>query len=394
MRRLLLGACLPALLAADWPGFRGDGTGASAETTLPDGFTADAGLRWKVTLPGRGVSSPVVVGTNVYVTSSSGTRDDRLHVLCFDAKTGAQKWHRQLSATGSTAAHPDTCMAAPTPAADASGVFALFATGDLAAFTPTGDLRWYRSITADYPAVTNQVGMAASPVLAGGKLIVPMDNPGDGFLGAIDLTTGKNAWKVPRPKDMNWTTPAVRTTSGGVTEVVFLGQSDLAAYDAANGAKRWSVKTGGSIPSPTLVGKDKVLAPGNGVALFDLAGDNPKEVWRSVKLQTGMSSPAVAGEYIYGVTGAGFATCAELATGKIVWQERVKGKFSASPVVGAGKLYLLNEAGDLVTLKLGDKPEILAESKTGERGQATPAIAAGAVFFRTDKGLYAVGAKE
>ncbi len=393
MRRLLLGVCLPALVAADWPGFRGDGTGSSAETTLPDGFTADAGLRWKAALPGRGVSSPVIVGTNVYVTCSSGTRDDRLHTLCFDAKTGDKKWHRQLSATGSTAAHPDTCMAAPTPAADASGVFALFATGDLAAFTPTGDLRWYRSITADYPAVTNQIGMAASPVLAGGKLVVPMDNPGDGFLGAIDLVTGKNAWKVPRPKDMNWTTPSVRTTADNVTEVVFLGQSDLAAYNAATGAKRWSVKTGGSIPSPTLVGRDKVLAPGSGAVLYDLTQSPPKEVWRSPKLSTGMSSPAVAGAYIYGVTSAGFATCAELSTGKIVWQERVKGKFSASPVVGAGKLYLLNEAGDLVTLKLGDKPEVLAESKTGERGQATPAIAAGAVFFRTDKSLYAVGAK-
>ena len=106
-----------------------------------------------------------------------------------------------------------------------------------------------------------------------------------------------------------------------------------------------------------------------------------------------MSSPAVAHGKVYGVTSAGFATCADLESGKILWQERVKGKFSASPVVGDGKLYLFNEAGTLVTLKTGDKPEVIAESQLEGRGQATPAIAGGALYLRVDGLIVCVGAK-
>jgi outer membrane protein assembly factor BamB len=128
---------IPALApAADWPQFRGaNGTGVSAEKNLPVGFTDKDGVRWKSEIPGRGVSSPVVVGNKVFVSSSSGTRDDRLHLLAFDTATGKKLWHRQLAATGSTTAHPKTCMAANTPVADAKAVYCLFATGDVLART-------------------------------------------------------------------------------------------------------------------------------------------------------------------------------------------------------------------------------------------------------------------
>ncbi len=386
-----LALAAPFTNAADWPGFRGDGGAVSAEANLPAGFTAESGLRYKVALPGRGVSSPVVVGATVYVTCSSGLADDKLHVVAIDRDTGKVKWQRTLAATGATGAHPDSCMAAPTPVADATGVYALFACGDLAAFDPEGNLRWYRSLVGDYPAVSNLVGMAASPVLVGGKIVVPMDSPGEAFIAALDCATGANMWRVTRPKAMNWTTPAVRKTSSGGSEVLFLGQSELTAYDAATGAKRTSVKVSGSIPSPSVLPSGAVLCPVGGVAMLDFADDKGKEVWKSPKLQTGMSSPVAHEGKVYGVTSAGFLTCLDQATGKQLWQERVPGRYSASPVVGDGKIYLLNEAGTLVTVGLGDKPEILAQSETGERGQATPAISGGLVFVRTAKSLFCVG---
>ena len=206
-----------ALVAADWPGFRGDGTAVSPEPNLPVGFNlaTGEGLRWKAELPARGVSSPAVVGDRVYVTCSDGVKGDRLHVLAFDAGTGKRLWHRQLAATGPTACHPKTCMAAPTPVADATGVYALFATGDLAAFDRDGALRWYRSLPTDYPGLSNQVGMAASPVLAAGRLIVPMDNTVESFVAGLDTATGANVWRQSRPKETGWLTPCVRTGADG-----------------------------------------------------------------------------------------------------------------------------------------------------------------------------------
>jgi len=380
-----------AVVAADWPGFRGTGTGVSVETNLPTGFSATSGLRWKATLPGRGVSGVVTHGTRVYVTASSGTRDDRLHVLCFDAATGAKLWHRQLAATGNTAAHPDTCMAAPTPVADATGVYALFASGDVAAFDADGTLRWYRSLVGDYPTITNQVGMASSPVLADGKLVVPMDNYGDSFLAALDLKTGRNLWKTSRSAEANWATPAVRKLADGGSEILFPGR-DLAAYDGATGAKKWSAKLPGGIASPSVAG-DFLLTPGGGVSASKLGVDGVTELWKSPRLQTGMTSPVVADGKVYGVTSAGVLLCVDAATGKVDWDFRVKGRFSASPVVADGKLYLFSDEGKLIAVKLGSEPEVLAESATGERGQATPAISGGAIFLRGDKSLFCVGAK-
>jgi len=378
------------LTAADWPQFRGiNGVGSSAETNLPAGFDAKTGPKWKAALPGRGVSAPVIVGDMVYVTASSGVRDDRLHVLAFSAKTGEQLWHRQFAATGSTSAHPDTSMAAPTPVADASGVYALFATGDLAAFTPDGTLRWYRSLVDDYPNITNQVGMASSPILAKSGLIVPMDNAGDSFLALIDLATGKNLWKTARPKEANWTTPILRDLPDGKQEVLFCG-SNLTAYDTSMGSKKWTAKYGGSIPSPSLAG-DMLLLPGGGVTIGKLEAEGVAELWKSPRISTGMTSPVAFQGKVYGVTGAGVLYCADGKTGKIDWDFRVKGKFSASPVAADGKLYLFAEDGRLVTVKLGAEPEVIAESDTKERGQATPSIAGGAIFLRSERTLWCIG---
>lgn len=380
--------------AADWPQFRGPGgSGVSPEANLPAGFSGTSGLRWKADLPGRGLASPVVAGGRAYVTASSGTRDDRLHVLCFDAATGAKLWHRQLAATGSTNCHPTTCMAAPTPVADAAGVYALFATGDLAAFDRDGNLRWYRSLVGDYPTVTNQVGMASSPVLAAGRLVVPMDNAGESFLAAVDPATGKNVWKVDRPRDSNWTTPVVRSADGK-DEVLLQGARDLIAYNAGTGEKAWSAKLGGSIPTATVV-SDTLLVPANGVTVARIGANGPTETWKAPRLQTGMSSPLLYDGRVYAANPrAGIVTCADAKTGKVLWEERVKGPFSGSPVAGDGKIYLVNEAGTLFTLKAGDQAEVLAKSETNDKGQATPAIADGAIFVRGEKTLFCIGGKE
>lgn len=399
MTRLVLALLLTlpvtlTLSAADWPQFRGPaGAGVSAETRLPTEWGKDSGIKWKAALPARGVSSPVVAHGRVYVTCSSGIRDDRLHVLCFDAATGKPLWHRQLTATGGTAAHPKTCMAAPTPVADASGVYALFATGDVAAFDADGTLRWYRSLTGDYPTITNQVGMAASPVLVGDKLIVPMDNVGDSFLAAIDVRYGKNVWKVSRPKDINWVTPVVRKV-GERTEVLFGAPTGLTAYDADTGEKQWTFKAGtGSIPTGTLDG-DRLYLPNGGVTAFKLGekGVTGPAVMKSPTLRTGFASPLVYGGRVYAVQSDGFISCGDAKTGKEHFKERSRGAHSASPVAGDGKVYFLSEKGATTVIKAGvNTYEVLAVNDLGEEGLGTPAIANGCIFIRTDKTLYCIG---
>lgn len=382
--------------AGDWPQFRGPGgTGVAADTVLPVRWSDSENMLFKIDLPGRGISSPVVAGGRIYLTACGEYKQRRLYVLCFDAATGRKLWERQFAATGSTTCHPTTNMAAPTPVTDGKRVFALFATGDLAALDRDGDLLWYRSLVGDYPDITNQVGLAASPILHDEMLFLPMENPGDSFAGAVDARTGQNRWRMKRERDINWVTPQM-VHRQGESEVVFQTKSETTAYDAASGKVRWNFSTPGlsSVLSP-LVFRDQVLVSGGDFcALRPVAGkETPEVVWRNSKLRTTYSSGLVYDGKLYVIASPGMMNCVDAVTGKTLWQERLKGNYSSSPIGADGKVYTVNEEGTAIVLKAGDKPQILGTSKFGEPIFATPAIADGRIYFRSDKHLFCIGEK-
>lgn len=388
----------PAARAADWPQFRGpEGRGYSDEKNLPVKWSKTEGLRWTADLPGRGLSAPVIAGDKVFVTASSGYRECRLHVLCFDAASGKKLWERQFASTGNTQCHPKSCMAAPTPVTDGKNVYALFATADLVAFDGDGNLLWYRSLVGDYPNITNQVGMAASPILAKDTLIVPMENAVDSFVAGIDIKTGANRWKLDRPRDINWITPTL-VTANGKADVVFQSGAGVFGLDPQTGDRRWSgppdVK-GSTIPSPVPGPDGSVLIPGGGLTALKPGPDGvtPETLWKSAKLGSGTASPLYYKGRVYGLSNVG-AVALDAKNGEQLWTQRVTGPFSASPVIGDGKLYVVNEKGVVSVLGLGDKPEVLATNDMGATILATPAIAGGAIFLRSDGHLWCVGSKK
>lgn len=413
MKRLIAiviaGAALSGGALADWPQFRGPGgTAVSDEKGLPGEWsvawdkdsgkaTETKGVRWIADLPGRGLSNPVIVGNRVYLTACSGFKQTRLHVLCFEADSGKKLWERQFWATGGTACHPKTNMAAPTPCADSERVYALFATADLVCLDKDGNLAWFRSLSGDYPTITNQVGMAASPVVWKDVLIVPMENAGESFVAGIDTKTGKNRWKADRQRNINWSTPLV-VNDGKRVDVLVQSGDELTAFDPENGSKRWGYSGKGlsTTPSPTA---------GNGL-IFVSAGDliglkpgtekaEPEESWANNKLAGRTATPVFYDGRLYSIGGAGILNCGDAATGKLLWQERLKGAFSASPVAGDGKIYATNEEGVTFVVEPGqDKGTLKATNAVGEVILATPAIAGGALFLRSDQHLYCIGAKK
>jgi outer membrane protein assembly factor BamB len=401
MRKVMLAAILASTAvglaaAGDWPQFRGPSGGAVAdEAGLPIHWGPKDNIRWQADLPGRGVSSPVVVGDRVYVTASTGYRESRLHVLCFAIADGKKLWERQFASTGVTMCHPKTCMAAPTPATDAKRVVALFATGDLAALSPNGDLLWVRSLERDYPDITNQVGMAASPVLYKDVLLLPMENAGDSFAAGLDANTGKNLWRAPRFRDIDWVTPLVMEANGKAA-AVFQTPQDLTAFDPQTGKALWTYAAEGlgAVPSPFL-GDGLIFAAGRDFMALKPANDGttPEVVWKSSKLNSSFATALFYKGRVYGLVGVG-VNCVNAKDGEVVWQQRVKGPFSASPVLADGKLYIVAEDGATTVIEIGDKPKVLATNAIGETILATPAVAGGALFLRSNQHLWCIGTKK
>jgi outer membrane protein assembly factor BamB len=402
---LLLGAITQA---GNWPQFRGaNGNGVGDEKDLPTRWSKTENIRWKAEVPGRSVASPVVFDGRAYVVSASGIRGDRLHVTCFDTKDGKQLWTRQLLGTGNTGCHPKSSMAAPTPCASADGVFVLFATADLAAFDKDGNLKWYRSLTGDYPKIANQVGMASSPILWNDSLIIPMDSDGESFLAAIDTKYGRNIWKIDRPKGINWVSPTLRQL-GSKAEILFQSGAELVSYDVTNGKKLWTFPIkGGGIVTP-VVFDDKILVAGQGLTCLKPKenGAGVEEMWRSQKLGSGSCTPLVYKDRVYNINSAGSLISADLKTGKDVWQERLKkGKYWASPIAGDDKIYAFNDEGWCSIVQAGGEMAAnlthieMKEAAAGKKEvnveiMGTPAIADGAIYIQTVNGLYCIGSKK
>jgi outer membrane protein assembly factor BamB len=377
--------------AEDWRQFRGPrGNGISLETNLPGKLEA-GNIAWAADLTGRGVSSPIIVGDRVIVTCSSGPKQERLQVICFNAKDGTKRWEREFWATGRTMTHEKTSVAAPTPASDGERIFAIFSSNDLLCLDLDGNLLWLRGLTRDYPNASNSIGMSSSLATVDGVVIAMLENDSDSTTVGLDAKTGVNRWKIERPKMANWTSPVLLRSANGPTRVLLQSGKGLAAVDPASGRTVWEYTDGAStIPSTTL--SDGVLfVPSHGLtALRPPEGeDKPSQLWRSAQLRPGTSSPVVVSNRVFVLNDGGVLTCGDAADGRRLWQMRLKGPFSATPVAAGHLLYCINEKGLLQVVDIA-QPEgaVVGELDLGKTILSTPSIADGGLFIRSDAKLW------
>lgn len=396
MNRLLAAAALTLTLsiaspAADWLQFRGPQAGGDGlEATLfPD---PAARLAWKVELPGRGLSSPIVVGERVFLTCASGPAQRRLHVICFQARDGARLWERTFQATGRTMCHEKTSVATPTAVSDGSHVFAVFSSGDAVCLDLDGNILWFRALGEDYPNASNSLGMSSSPVFADGVFVTPLETDVQSIAIGLDALTGTNRWKLDRPRRANWTSPVLARV--GQASMVFLQSSaGVHAVEPGTGRVAWSYPDGASTIPSSAFAQGLLFVPSHGITALQTTGDSvPKQVWRVAAIRPGTASPVVARDRIYVINDAGVLTCGSVTDGTRLWQTRLKGAISATPVIAGPLLYAVNEEG-LIQVVDVTKPEgeVVGEFNLGETILGTPSIGGGAIYFRSDRHLWRFG---
>ena len=377
------------LLVSDWPRWRGpDGNGVSPESPLPLKWSAAENVVWKTAIPGEGSSSPIVWGDWVFVTSSLDKGARRvLHGL--DRTTGKIRWSRETKDENPERASAMTGHAAATPVTDGSAVVASFGNAGVVCTELSGEVRWRRS----FGEFDSELGLASSPILYQGAVILLCDHDGskprsfDSFLAALDLKTGKTLWKTDRPGlERSWSTPVVVGR-----DLLVNAQDELRAYDPATGKQLWQVPgmTGWVTPTPVF-GKGLIFATSgkDGPTVAFKAGG--EVVWQEKRGGPYVCSPILVGDQLYVHDETGLLVCRNAADGKELFRERLKGKFTASAVAGDGKVYFTNEAGTTTVVKAGPAFEVLAENALGEEVLASPAIARGALFLRTEKHLYSI----
>lgn len=392
----------------DWTEFRGPSRqGHSDEKNLPLRWSATENVAWKVGIPGKGWSSPIVLHGRVYLTTATpaGAEEDGdqlLQAVCLDAASGQFLWTttvKEQRAAETLPIHSKNSHASPTPLTDGKHLFVHFGTSATACLTLEGEIVWCTTDLKYDP----RHGSGGSPELFEDLLVVSCDGADVQFVVALDAGTGEVRWKTARPpvpnsRKFSFTTPLVIDVAG-TTQVVSPATDVVVAYEPRTGREIWRVDYDGYsvVPRPVYHGGLLYMCTGwSPPQLLAIRPDGRGNVtgshiaWRTARSVPNTPSLLAAGREIYMVSDAGVASCLDAATGAVQWQERIGGNFSASPILADGKIYLQSEQGDTTVLRPGRKFTLLARNSLGERTLASPAVADASLFLRTEQHLYRI----
>ena len=396
MKALLLLFTL-ILPASDWPQFRGPtGQGTSDEHGLPLNWSETTNVRWKVPIPGKGWSSPVIQGDRIWLTTA--TEDGKsLRAISVDRNTGAILQNVEVFRLKSAKlTNSKNSFASPTPIIDGDHVYIHFGAFGTACLTQSGEVVWKTKLDYD----NGQHGTGGSPVLYDDLLIISCDGNDIQYVVALDKLTGKVRWKKSREGYQAYTTPLILKLETG-DQVISPGAFRAVSYDPHNGKELWQVTYGegfSNVPRP-VYGDGLVFIctgfqqPSLLAVRIDGKGDitKSKVAW---KLDRGVPltpSPLLVGTELYLVTDNGIATCLDAKTGKENWRARLGGNHSASPIYADGRIYFLSEEGESVVIAPGKELKHLATNQLDGRTLASMAVANGSIFIRSETHLYRIG---
>jgi len=419
-----IATCAATANAENWPGWRGPrGDGTSVEDNIPikwDGTTGE-NIHWKVKVPGTGHASPVVWGDTVILAtclSDQESEQKQRMLVCLDRKTGKTRWERPVLSSLLESRHSLNSYASGTPATDGELIYVSFLSVDgrtipapnvgtpraitpgemvVAAFDFKGNQKW---ITRPGEFISAH-GFCSSPVLYEDLVIVNGDHDGKSYVAALNRSTGKIVWKIPRVHGIrSCVTPIIRDVAGK-TQMVFSGSQRVVSLDPRTGSAHWLIEgpTEQFVASMVFDGERFFMACGypthHVIAIRpDGTGDvtDTHVVWESKEAKCYVPSPVLAGGYLFVADDRGTANCFNAKTGERVWQDRLGSHFDSSLVAAGGLVYFLGRDGIMRVVEPGPEMKIVAENPLGDSCFASPAISDGQIFVRGEEHLFCIGA--
>ena len=387
-----------------WPRWRGpSGQGYVAGTNYTDTWSDTVNVRWKVPVPGRGHSSPIVWRNYIFLTTARDS-GSRLSMFAYRRNDGTLLWERDVPTSGVERTYRKNTQASATPVTDGERIYASFGTHGMVAFDFNGKLVWHRKVGD----LQNYHGSAGSPVLYKDRLFLYQDHSGTSttgsFVAAFNARTGDVLWKKDRRESVGWGTPVVIST-GGRDELIVNSQYKVYAYDPADGSELWTVSgtTMEVIPTP-VVGHGLVFCS-SGRAGPTLAirpggkGDVTAShvAWTSPRGSPFVPSALVHGDLLYMINDMqSVLTVLEAKTGKLVYQDRLgeptREGFSSSPVAVGDRIFFTNDNGQTFVVQAGRAFKLLRVNELNAPVLASPALVDGTWYWRTERELLAISA--
>ena len=372
--------------AGDWPWWRGPGRNGivRAEKQPPVEWDESKNVVWKSPIPGRGHSSPTLVGNQVFLTSAD-EQADLQWLLSYDRATGKENWRVKVHVGGiHKGGNKKASQASSSVACDGERLFVNFLNRGAiytTAFSLTGKQLWQTKIS-DY--VVHQ-GYGSSPCVYQSLVIVSADNKGGGAICGLDRKSGQVVWKVDRPKFPNYASPVVLHAKGR-DQLVFTGCELVSSFDPLSGKKLWEIEGATTeCVTSTVTDGERVFTSGgypkNHVAA--VRADGSGEIDWENKIRVYVPSILVRDGIIYAVADAGVAYCWRSDTGEELWKARLGGTFSSSPVMAGDQIFVTNEDGETYIFKASPAAfELFGTNKLGAEVYGSPAIANGRIYMR------------
>ena len=397
-----------------WPRWRGpQDAGSTGDGNYCINWSAEK-IRWKVELPGKGCSTPIVWGKNIYVTSPI---DGMNGVLAFDWE-GKSLWQVKLGKENA-GKHRNGSGSNPSPATDGTNLLVYFKSGDLASLDFSGRVHWQTNLVASYGPDNLYWDHGASPVLSGTDVIITRMHHGDSWIAAFNKRTGQLHWKVPRNYDTpvegdhGYGTP-ITVSNHGKEALLVWGALHLTLHDAADGQLIWSSIAAFNPESrpnwPTVaslvVCKDVAVIPfgradrglprlhGISLGSNETMTSGGKEIWRRNDFGSFVPTPVAYKGRVYVVRDRGEIDCIDPVAGKTIWSgafPKASANFYSSPVIAGGKLYAAREDGVVFVASTDDKFEILAENQMSEHVIASITPCSGRLLIRGEQHLFCIG---
>ena len=375
---------------SDWLSWRGpNGNGvAGAGQTLPVELSETKYVQWKAPVPGRGHSTPIVVGDRIFLTTAR-EQEGTQSVLCYSFTSGDLLWENTLlEGKLPSKIHGNNTHASPSVASDGERIYVVFfVKGDrlhLFSLDLNGKEIWHKDVGRFYPE--RSFGYGTSPLLAGGNVVVAAESQGDGYIAAFDCDTGKEIWRTGRKAERSSHGTPVLADIKGTEQIILNGADRVASYHPKSGRELWSVEGGDPLIANTVLWKDGVVFasggyPGQKTWAIDV--ESQKIIW-SNPVKCYEQSMVLVGDYLYGIAEGGVVHCWDIADGNLRWRERLtKGKESSSPILAGGHIYHANEDGKVFVIKPNpDKLDLVSENQLGEEIFATPVAVRNRVLVR------------